>query len=43
MLVLESTAILAATRFAPTALARHGAHVRAAHAALGRFGAAPAS
>ena len=42
MLVLESTAILAATRFAPHVLARHGAHIRAAHATLGRFGASPA-
>lgn len=43
MLALESTALLAATRFAPHFLARHGAHIRAAHSALGRFGAAPAN
>ena len=43
MLVLESTAILAATRFAPHFLARHGVHIRAAHSALGRVGAAPAN
>ncbi len=43
LLVLESTSILAATRFAPQVLARHGAHIRAAHSALGKFGAAPAN
>ena len=42
MLALESTAILAATRYAPAALARHGARLRSMHAALGRFGPAQA-
>jgi hypothetical protein len=41
ILALESTAILAATRFAPSVLARHGHRLRAAHAALGRVGPAP--
>lgn len=42
MLALESTAILAATRYAPAALARHGARLRSMHAALGRFAPAQA-